>query len=116
MTKIFHNPKCSKSRETLALLQERGVEPTVVEYLKTPPDRTELAQIVAALGIAPRALLRRKEARYAALGLDDPKWTDEELLDFMVANPVLIERPIVVTAQGARLGRPPEAVLEILDR
>ncbi len=114
MTKIFHNPKCSKSRETLALLRERGVEPAVVEYLQTPPSRTELAQVLAALGMKPRELMRRKEAAYAELGLDDPKWTDDELIGFMVENPVLIERPIVVTEKGVRIGRPPESVLEIL--
>jgi arsenate reductase len=114
MTKIFHNPSCSTSRKTLEMLRERGVEPTVVEYLKTPPGRTELAELIAAMCIAPRALLRRKEALYAELGLDDPKWSDDELIGFMVEHPRLIERPIVVTEKGVRLGRPPEAVLEIL--
>lgn len=114
-TTIFHNPRCSTSRKTLALLQERGIEPKVIEYLRTPPSRVELAKLIAAMGITPRALLRRKEALYAELGLDDPKWTDEQLIDFMVEHPRLIERPIVVTAKGARLGRPPENVLEILD-
>jgi len=112
---IYHNPRCSTSRRTLALLQERGVEPTVIEYLQTPPSREELARLVREMGITPRALLRAKEARYAELGLDDPKWSDGELLDHMVANPILIERPIVVTAKGVRLCRPMERVLEILD-
>ena len=112
---IYHNPRCSTSRRTLALLQERGVEPTVIEYLQTPPSREELARLVRTMGITPRALLRAKEARYAELGLDDPKWSDGELLDHMVANPILIERPIVVTAKGVRLCRPMERVLEILD-
>lgn len=114
MVTIYHNPRCSKSRETLALLKARGVAPRVVEYLRTPPSREELAAIVAKLGIRPRDLLRSKEAVYAELGLDDPKWTDEEILGFLAAHPILIERPIVITERGARIGRPPERVLEIL--
>ena len=114
MTRIFHNPKCSKSRQTLELLQERGLEPTVIEYLKNPPSREELAAMAAALGKEPRALLRTKETIYNELDLDNPKWSDDEILDFMVQHPILIERPIVMTEKGARIGRPPEAVLEIL--
>ena len=114
MNKIFHNPNCSTSRKTLDLLREHGVEPTIVKYLETPPSRTELAGLIAAMSITPRALLRRKEALYAELGLDDPKWSDDEIIGFMVDNPRLIERPIVVTPKGVRLGRPPESVLEIL--
>ena len=114
MTKIYHNPNCSTSRRTLALLRERGIEPTVIEYLKEPPSRAELAALIEAMGIAPRALLRRKESLYAELGLDDPKWTDAELIDVMVEHPILIERPIVVTEKGVRLCRPVETVLEVL--
>ena len=114
MAKLYHNPRCSKSRETLALLKERGVEPRVVEYLQTPPTREELKEVLAALGLSPRELMRKKEAPYAELGLDDPKWSDEELVDFMVKHPILIERPILVTDKGVRVGRPPESVLEIL--
>lgn len=114
MATIYHNPKCSTSRRTLAMLEERGVQPTIIQYLETPPTHDELAKLIAGMGITPRALLRKKEARYAELGLDDPKWTDDELIDFMVANPILIERPIVVTDKGVRLGRPPESVEEIL--
>lgn len=114
MSKIYYNPACSTCRKTLALMNERGVEPTVIEYLTTPPSHAELAELLAAMGVGPRAIMRRKEAIYGELGLDDPKWTDAELIDFMVAHPVLIERPIVVTGKGVRLGRPPESVLEIL--
>ena len=115
MTTIFHNPNCSTSRRTLDLLKARGIEPQVVEYLRAPPSRSELAELIARMGIAPRALLRRKEALYGELGLDDPKWTDEQLIELMIEHPILIERPIVVTTKGVRLGRPPESVLEILD-
>ncbi|HYD77593.1 arsenate reductase (glutaredoxin) [Ramlibacter sp.] len=111
---IYHNPACSTSRNTLALLREHGVQPQVVEYLKTPPARDELQRLVAQMGIPVRGLLRNKEAVYGELGLDDPKWTDDQLVDFMLQHPILIQRPIVATTQGVRLGRPPEAVLEIL--
>ena len=111
---IYHNPKCSTSRNALALLRERGIEPTIVEYLKTPPSRDELKAIAAATGEPLRALLRSKQAEYAEQGLDDPRLSDEQLLDAMLATPVLINRPIVVTPRGARLGRPIERVLEIL--
>lgn len=109
---IYHNPKCSKSRQTLDLLRDKGVEPTVVEYLKTPPDEAALRDILRKLGIGPRELLRTKEAKEA--GLDDPSLTDDALIRGMIANPVVIERPIVVTDGKARIGRPPEQVLEIL--
>lgn len=111
---IYHNPACSTSRSTLALLRERGVGPRVVEYLKTPPGRDELKRLVALMGIPVRGLLRSKEALYGELGLDDPKWTDDQLIDFMLQHPILIQRPIVATAHAVRLGRPPESVLDIL--
>lgn len=109
---IYHNPRCSKSRQTLALLQEHGVTPAVVEYLKDPPTAAELKRILALLGIGPRDLLRKKEAREA--GLNDPALSDDALIAGMVANPIVIERPIVVSGDRARLGRPPESVLEIV--
>jgi arsenate reductase len=111
---IFHNPACGTSRNTLALIRNSGDEPRIVEYLQAPPDRDTLRGLLAAMGMAPRALLRRKGTPYDALGLDDPKWTDDQLIDFMVAHPILIERPIVVTPLGTRLCRPSEAVLDIL--
>lgn len=111
---IYHNPRCSKSRETLALLHERGIQPQVVEYLKTPPDAATLDRLLGQLGLEPRALMRRQEAPYKELGLDDPARSRAELIAAMVAHPVLIERPVVVKDGKAALGRPPEAVLEIL--
>ena len=111
---IYHNPKCGTSRKVLAMIRERGETPVVIEYLKTPPGRERLKELIAAMGIAPRALLRRKEGVYAALGLDDPARTDDDIVDAMVAHPILIERPIVVTDNGVRLCRPKEAVLGIL--
>jgi arsenate reductase len=111
---IYHNPRCSKSRATLNLLEERNVAPAVVEYLKTPPDAATLRQLLNLLGLTPRELLRRKEKRYTELGLDDPGLSDEALIAAMVTNPVLIERPIVIADGKAALGRPPERVLEIL--
>ena len=111
---IYHNPRCSKSRRTLALLRERGVEPEIVHYLETPPDAAALEVLLNMLGLAPRALMRRREAPYKALNLADEGLTRAELVNAMVANPILIERPIV-TAQGkAAIGRPPENVLGIL--
>jgi arsenate reductase len=109
---IYHNPRCSKSRQALELLRERGVEPRIVEYLKTPPSRDELKRILAQLGIGPRQLLRKKEA--AEAGLDRADLSDEALIEGMVANPIVIERPIVVAGDRAALGRPPESVLSIL--
>lgn len=111
---IFHNPGCGTSRNTLALIRHSGVEPNVIEYLQTPPSRAQLKQLVAAMGIPVRAILRQKGTPYAELKLDDPKWSDDELLDFVVAHPILLHRPIVVTPLGTRLCRPSEAVLEIL--
>lgn len=111
---IYHNPACGTSRNTLALIRNSGEEPEVVEYLKTPPGRQKLAELVAALGIPVRELLRRKGTPYDELQLDDPKWSDAQLLDFIVQHPVLMNRPIVITPLGARLCRPSEAVLDIL--
>ena len=111
---IYHNPRCSKSRQTLQLLQEQGVEPEVVEYLKTPPDKATLKRILKMLGLEPRALMRTKEAEYKEQGLDDPALTRDQLIDAMIATPKLIERPIVIKDGKAALGRPPEKVLEIL--
>jgi arsenate reductase len=111
---IYHNPRCSKSRQALALLEEKGVRPEIVEYLKTPPSAAELRAILGMLGLAPRELMRRKEASYKEAGLDDPALGDDALIAAMVAHPVLIERPIVVKDGRAALGRPPEAILEIL--
>ncbi|MBK8007179.1 MAG: arsenate reductase (glutaredoxin) [Rhizobiales bacterium] len=112
---IYHNPSCGTSRNTLAIIRASGEEPEIVEYLKTPPDRETLKSLIAAMGISVRDLLREKGTPYAGLGLDDLKWSDDELLDFMLAHPVLINRPIVVTKRGAKLCRPSEAVFDLLD-
>jgi arsenate reductase (glutaredoxin) len=111
---IYHNPACGTSRNTLAMIRQSGVEPEVIEYLKTPPTRQTLIELLAAMGKKPRVMLRKKGTPYDALGLDDPKWTDDELIDFMMAYPILINRPIIVTEKGVRLCRPSEVVLEIL--
>lgn len=111
---IYHNPACGTSRNTLALLRHAGLEPTVIEYLKTPPSKERLKALIAAMGIPVRALLREKGTPYADLNLGDPKWSDEQLLEFMLQHPILINRPIVETPLGTRLCRPSEAVLEIL--
>lgn len=111
---IYHNPSCGTSRNTLALLRQAGITPDIVEYLKTPPSKDELRRIAAAIGTSIRGLLRRKGTPYDELGLDDPKWTDDELLDAMQRHPILINRPIVVTPLGTALCRPSEAVLNIL--
>ncbi len=111
-TTIYHNPRCSKSRQTLGLLQERGIEPEIVEYLVTPPSAEELKNILSLLGKSPRDILRKKEAKEA--GLDDPALDDEALIAGMVANPIVIERPIVLNGGKAALGRPPESVIDIL--
>jgi arsenate reductase len=111
---IFHNPSCGTSRNVLALLRHAGLAPTVVEYLKAPPSRGTLRALLAAMGRTPRELLRRKGTPHDALGLDDPSLTDDQLLDAMEREPILIERPIVVTSLGTKLCRPSEAVLEIL--
>ena len=111
---IYHNPACGTSRNTLALIRNAGVEPHVIHYLQTPPTRDQLVQLIAACGLSVREVLRNKGEVYEALKLDDAKWTDDELLDAMVAHPILINRPIVITPMGARLCRPSERVLEIL--
>lgn len=111
---IYHNPDCGTSRNTLAMIRASGEEPAVVEYLKKPPSRERLKELIAAMGIAVRGLLREKGTPYADLDLGNPKWSDDDLLDFMMAHPILINRPIVVTSKGVRLCRPSEAVLEIL--
>lgn len=109
---IYHNPRCSKSRQALALLQEHGIEPTVIEYLKTPPSAAELRRVLDHLGMGPRQILRRKEA--AEAGIDESALSDGELIERMVANPAVIERPIVIHDMKAVLGRPPENVLQLL--
>ena len=111
---IFHNPACGTSRNVLAMIRHAGIEPTVVEYLKTPPSREQLRELVAAMGIGVRALLREKGTPYAELDLGNSKWSDDELLDIVGRHPVLMNRPVVVTPLGARLCRPSEAVLELL--
>ena len=111
---IYHNPQCGTSRNTLAMIRQSGVEPAVVEYLKTPPSRERIKELVAAMGVSVRGLLREKGTPYAELGLSDPKLSDDALIDAMLAHPILINRPIVVTPKGVKLCRPSEAVLEIL--
>ena len=111
---IYHNPACGTSRNTLAMIRQSGEEPEVIEYLKTPPSRERLVDLIAAMGIAPRGLLREKGTPYAELGLADPNWTDAEIVDFMMRHPILINRPIVVTPLGVKLCRPSEVVLDIL--
>jgi arsenate reductase len=112
---IYHNPACGTSRNTLAMIRQSGEEPEIIEYLKTTPDRAKLLELTRAMGISVRALLREKGTPYAELNLADPKWSDDELIDFMLAHPILINRPIVVTAKGTRLCRPSEAVLDLLE-
>ncbi|URI09596.1 arsenate reductase (glutaredoxin) [Aquincola tertiaricarbonis] len=111
---IFHNPACGTSRNTLALIRHAGIEPTVVEYLKTPPSKAELQALLRAMDMPVRALLREKGTPYAELDLGNPKWTDDELLDAIGRHPVLMNRPVVVTPLGTKLCRPSEAVLELL--
>ncbi len=111
---IYHNLDCGTSRNVLALIRNSGEEPTVIEYLKTPPDRATLMVLIAAMGVSARAVLREKGTPYAELGLGDPQWGDDQLIDFMLQHPILINRPIVVTPLGTRLCRPSEAVLDIL--
>jgi arsenate reductase len=111
---IYHNPDCGTSRNTLAMIRQSGEEPDVIEYLKTPPSRQRLVDLIAAIGIRPRQLLREKGTPYAELGLAEPSLSDDELIDAMLAHPILINRPIVVTPLGTRLCRPSEAVLDIL--
>ncbi len=111
---IYHNPRCSKSRQTLQLLEQHGIQPEVIKYLETPPDETTLKALLDMLGLEPRQLMRQKETEYQALGLDNPKLDRDSLIRAMVEHPKLIERPIVVKNGKAALGRPPEDVLEIL--
>ena len=111
---IYHNPRCGTSRNTLAMIRNTGAEPNVIEYLKTPPTRETLVALIAAAGLGVRGIVRAKEAVFTELGLDDPAKTDEELIDAMMAHPILINRPIVVTPLGTRLCRPSEVVLDIL--
>jgi arsenate reductase len=111
---IFHNPRCGTSRNTLALIRHAGIEPEVIEYLQAPPSREQLKSLAAAMGLSIRDLLREKGTPYAELNLADPKWTDEQLLDFIGQHPILMNRPIVQTELGTRLCRPSEAVLELL--
>ena len=111
---VYHNPACGTSRNVLGLIRNSGVEPTVVEYLETPPARAELVDLIGRMGMPVRDLLRRKGTPYEELGLDDPTWTDDQLIDLMIKHPILINRPIVVTPLGVRLCRPSEAVLDIL--
>jgi arsenate reductase len=111
---IYHNPDCGTSRNALAMIRQSGEQPRVIEYLKTPPSRERLGELIGAMGMSPRDLLREKGTPYAELGLGDPQWSDGELIDFMLAHPILINRPIVETPLGTKLCRPSEAVLDIL--
>ncbi|PVB61608.1 arsenate reductase (glutaredoxin) [Labrenzia sp. 011] len=113
---IYHNPKCGTSRNTLEMIRKSGVEPEVIEYLKTPPGRDELVSLIARMGIAVRDLLRQKGTPYDELGLDDAKWSDDQLIDFMMEHPILINRPIVVSDKGVRLCRPSEKVMDLLPK
>jgi arsenate reductase len=111
---IYHNPRCGTSRNTLAMIRHAGVEPTIVDYLSQPPSRSVLADLIARAGLSPRDAMRKKEAKYSELGLADETLSDDQLLDAMIANPILIERPLVVTDRGVKLCRPSEAVLDLL--
>ncbi|KAK49935.1 arsenate reductase (glutaredoxin) [Bordetella bronchiseptica] len=113
---IYHNPACATSRNVLGLIRNSGEEPAIIEYLKTPPDAATLRSLIAAMGMPVRDLLRQKGTPYDELGLSDPKWTDEQLIDFMLRYPILINRPIVTTPLGTRLCRPSETVLDLLGR
>ena len=113
---IFHNPACGTSRNTLALIREHGIEPQVIEYLKTPPTKAKLKSLVKAMGVPVREVLRQKGTPYDELGLADPKWTDDQLLDFIVEHPILMNRPIVETPVGTRLCRPADLVLDLLPK
>jgi len=114
MITIYHNPACETSRNVLGLIRNSGAEPRIIEYLKTPPTQVELVVLLKLMGMAPRALLREKGTPFHDLGLGDPKWSDDELIDAMIVHPILINRPIVVTPLGVKLCRPSEAVLDIL--
>ncbi|WP_419907365.1 arsenate reductase (glutaredoxin) [Hoeflea sp.] len=111
---IYHNPNCGTSRNTLAMIRQAGIEPEVIEYLKTPPGRQKLVELIAAMDMPVRDLLRRKGTPYDELGLDDAKWTDDQLIDFMVEHPILMNRPVVETDNGTALCRPSEKVLDLL--
>ncbi len=111
---IYHNPKCGTSRNALEMIRQSGEEPQVIEYLEDPPSRERLVELLAAMNISPRDLLRQNGTPYAELELDDEKWSDDDLIDFMVTHPILINRPIVVSAKGAKLCRPSEEVFELL--
>lgn len=113
---IYHNPSCGTSRNTLAMIRQSGEEPEIIEYVKNPPSRARLKELIKAIGTPVRELLREKGTPYAELGLADPKWSDDELIDFMLAHPILINRPIVVTPKGVRLCRPSELVLDLLEK
>ena len=112
---IYHNPACGTSRNTLAMIRQSGETPVIIEYLKNPPDRARLIELTRAMGIPVRGLLPEKGTPYAELGLGEPKWSDDQLIDFMLAHPLLINRPIVQTPKGTKLCRPSEAVLDLLD-
>jgi arsenate reductase len=111
---IYHNPRCSKSRQTLQLLEDKGLDPIIIEYLDSPPTAEQLQQTLHMLDMGPRDLIRKNEAAYKNAGLNNEALSDEELIDVMLTNPILIERPIVIANNQARIGRPPESVLEIL--
>lgn len=113
---IYHNPACGTSRKVLEMIHNSGAEPTIIEYLKTPPDRETLRRLIAATGLPVREAMRRKGTSYDALGLDDPAWSDEQLIDLMLEQPILINRPIVATPLGTRLCRPPELVAGLLPK
>jgi arsenate reductase len=113
-TIIYHNPKCGTSRKVLGMLQDAGLEPTVIEYLKTPPSRSELVSLLQRMGMTPRQILRRKGTPYDELGLDDPAKSDDSLIDAILAHPILLERPVVVTPRGVRLCRPAEQVVALI--
>jgi len=111
---IYHNPNCGTSRTVLGMIREKGIEPVVVEHLKQPPGREKLVELLAKMGMKPRELLRRRGTPYDELGLDDPKWTDDQLIDFMAAHPILMERPVVETAEKAVLARPADRLNDLL--
>jgi arsenate reductase len=113
---IYHNPNCGTSRNVLAMIRQSGEDPVIIEYLKNPPTRERLKELIAAMGIPVRALLREKGTPYAELGLGDPKWSDDQLIDFMMEHPILINRPIVITPKEVRLCPPSERMLDILPR
>jgi len=113
---IYHNPACGTSRNTLEMIRQSGEEPVVIEYLKNPPSRERLVQLIAAMGISPRALLREKGTPFQELDLSNAKWTDDQLIDFMMQHPILINRPIVETPKGTKLCRPSEAVFNLLEK